>query len=69
MPVYLALSAFGTFVLDEKNEVVAKHVVYPDAGLAVSNPPAVERSFSSQTVNGNDLVTVTLDTGVSGGGH
>ncbi|MGY5857922.1 MAG: C/D box methylation guide ribonucleoprotein complex aNOP56 subunit [Candidatus Thorarchaeota archaeon] len=37
MPVYLALSAFGIFVLDEKNEVVAKHVVYPDAGLAVSN--------------------------------
>ena len=37
MPVYLALSAFGTFVLDEKNEVVAKHVVYPDVGLAVSN--------------------------------
>ena len=37
MPVYLALSAFGTFVLDEKNEVVAKHVVYPDVGLAVSS--------------------------------
>jgi len=37
MPVYLALSAFGTFVLDEKNEVVAKHIVYPDVGLAVSN--------------------------------
>ena len=41
MPVYLALSAFGTFVLDEKNEVVAKHVVYPDIGLAVSNLLAI----------------------------
>ncbi len=41
MPVYLALSAFGTFVLDEKNEVVAKHVVYPDVGLAVSNLLAI----------------------------
>ena len=41
MPVYLTLSAFGTFVLDEKNEVVAKHVVYPDVGLAVSNLLAI----------------------------
>ena len=41
MPVYLALSAFGTFVLDEKNEVVAKYVVYPDVGLAVSNLLAI----------------------------
>ena len=41
MPVYLALSAFGTFVLDEKNEVVAKHVVYPDVGLAVSSLLAI----------------------------
>lgn len=41
MPVYLALSAFGTFVLDEKNEVVAKHVIYPDVGLAVSNLLAI----------------------------
>lgn len=41
MPVYLALSAFGTFVLDEKNEVVAKYVVYPDIGLAVSSLLAI----------------------------
>ncbi|TFG28993.1 C/D box methylation guide ribonucleoprotein complex aNOP56 subunit [Candidatus Thorarchaeota archaeon] len=41
MPVYLALSAFGTFVLDEKNEVLAKHVVYPDVGQAVSNLLAI----------------------------
>jgi nucleolar protein 56 len=41
MPVYLALSAFGTFVLDEKNEVVAKHVIYPDIGLAVSSLLAI----------------------------
>jgi len=41
MPVYLALSAFGIFVLDEKNEVVTKHVIYPDVGLAVSNLLAI----------------------------
>ena len=41
MPVYLALSAFGAFVLDEKNEVVAKHVMYPDVGLAVSSLLAI----------------------------
>jgi nucleolar protein 56 len=41
MPVYLALSAFGTFVLDEKNEVIAKHVVYPDVALAVSSLLAI----------------------------
>ncbi|MBE0527169.1 MAG: hypothetical protein IH631_09520, partial [Candidatus Thorarchaeota archaeon] len=41
MPVYLALSAFGTFVLDEKNEVIAKYVVYPDVGLAVSSLLAI----------------------------
>jgi nucleolar protein 56 len=41
MPVYLALSAFGTFVLNERNEVVAKHIMYPDVGLAVSNLLAI----------------------------
>ncbi len=41
MPLYLALSAFGAFVLDDKNEVVAKHVIYPDAGIAVSTLLAV----------------------------
>jgi nucleolar protein 56 len=41
MPIYLALSTFGTFVLDEKNEVVAKHIIYPDVGSAVSTLLAI----------------------------
>lgn len=41
MPVYLALSAFGTFVLDEKNEVIAKHIIYPDVESAVSTLLAI----------------------------
>ena len=51
MPVYLALSAFGTFVLDEKNEVVAKHVIYPDVGLAVANLMAIDEGETTEVVN------------------
>jgi len=51
MPVYLALSAFGTFVLDEKNEVVAKHVVYPDVGLAVSNLFAIGEGEAAPVID------------------
>jgi len=41
MPTYLTLSTFGAFVLDDKNEVVSKHVIYPDVGLAVSTLLAI----------------------------
>jgi len=51
MPVYLALSIFGTFVLDEKNEVVAKHVVYPDVGLAVTNLLAIDDGNATEVIN------------------
>ncbi len=51
MPVYLALSVFGTFVLDEKNEVVAKHVVYPDVGLAVTNLLAIDKGEATEVID------------------
>jgi len=51
MPVYLALSAFGTFVLDEKNEVVAKQVVYPDVGLAVANLLAIDNGEVTKDID------------------
>jgi len=51
MPVYLALSAFGTFVLDEKNEVVAKHVIYPDVGLAVTNLMAIDEGEATEAID------------------
>ena len=37
MPVYLAVSAFGVFILDEKNNVIAKHIFYPDATRAATS--------------------------------
>lgn len=58
MPVYLALSAFGTFVLDEKNEVVAKHVVYPDVGLAVSNLLAISEG---QATSDTDAIAADIE--------
>lgn len=44
MPVYLALSAFGVFILDDKNRVIAKYVIYPDVSQAVSNLFALSES-------------------------
>ena len=51
MPVYLALSAFGTFALDEKNEVIANHVIYPDVGLAVTNLMAIDEGETTEAVD------------------
>jgi nucleolar protein 56 len=41
MQVYLTFSVFGAFVLNEQNEVIAKHIIYPDYTLAVSNLLAI----------------------------
>lgn len=46
MPVYLALSSFGVFILDNKNKVIAKHVIYPDVDEAVTNLLAISESKS-----------------------
>ncbi len=41
MPVYLTVSAFGAFVLNQQNEVIARQVAYPDEALAASNLLAI----------------------------
>jgi nucleolar protein 56 len=48
--VYLTISAFGVFVLNQDNEVIAKQVLYPDEALAVSNLLAIEKGESADAV-------------------
>ncbi len=50
MPVYLALSAFGVFILDEKNNVVAKYLFYPDASQAATNLLTISEEKPSSLV-------------------
>jgi len=50
VPVYLTFSAFGAFVLNEKNEVIAKHVIYPDELLAVSNLLAISEGAKTEVI-------------------
>jgi nucleolar protein 56 len=49
--IYLTVSAFGAFVLNQDNEVIAKHVLYPDEELAVSNLLAIDRGESVEMIN------------------
>ncbi|TFG32547.1 C/D box methylation guide ribonucleoprotein complex aNOP56 subunit [Candidatus Thorarchaeota archaeon] len=51
MPVYLALSAFGVFVLDDRNRVIAKHVFYPDVERAVSNLLSISENESAPMIS------------------
>jgi nucleolar protein 56 len=48
--VYLTVSAFGAFVLNQDNEVIAKHVLYPDEALAVTNLLAIDKGESADAV-------------------
>jgi len=48
--VYLAVSAFGAFILDERNDVVAKHIFYPDAARAVSGLLAISENGTSPMI-------------------
>ncbi|MFW9835705.1 MAG: C/D box methylation guide ribonucleoprotein complex aNOP56 subunit, partial [Candidatus Thorarchaeota archaeon] len=41
LPVYLALTVFGVFILDDKGKVTSKHLFYPDADEAAKNLMAV----------------------------
>ena len=50
MPVYLALSAFGVFILDDKNDVIAKHIFYPDPAKAASNLLAISEEEESSLI-------------------
>ncbi|MBN2229769.1 MAG: C/D box methylation guide ribonucleoprotein complex aNOP56 subunit [Candidatus Thorarchaeota archaeon] len=50
MSLHLVLSAFGIFALDEKNEVIAKRVFYPDAKAAVSNLLEIGEGKTNSTI-------------------
>lgn len=50
VPVYLTFSAFGVFVLNEQNEVIAKHVIFPDELLAVSNLLAISEGSKTEVI-------------------
>jgi nucleolar protein 56 len=50
VPVYLTFSAFGAFGLNEQNEVIAKHVIYPDVSLAVSNLLAINEGERTDAI-------------------
>lgn len=50
MPVYLTLSAFGAFVLNQQNEIIARQVIYPDEDLAVSNLLAISEGRSTDEI-------------------
>jgi nucleolar protein 56 len=62
MPVYLTFSAFGAFVLNEKNEVIAKHSIYPDYALAVSNLLAISKGEKTDAIESVALEMIRLGT-------
>ena len=47
MPIYLSLTAFGVFVLDDEGKVTSKHVFYPDSDVAASNLMAINNEEST----------------------
>ena len=52
MPVYLTLSVFGVFVLDEDGEVTSEHLFYPDATLAATALLAVSNEELTKDIEG-----------------
>jgi nucleolar protein 56 len=62
MPVYLTFSAFGAFVLNERNEVIAKQVIYPDEPLAVSNLLAISEGDKTDVIESVASEIVKLGT-------
>jgi nucleolar protein 56 len=50
VPIYLTISAFGAFVLNQDNDVIAKQVFYPDGTLAVKNLLAIEQGEAADLV-------------------
>jgi len=47
VPIYLSLTAFGVFVLDDEGKVTSKHVFYPDSDVAASNLMAINNEEST----------------------
>jgi nucleolar protein 56 len=56
VPVYLSLTVFGVFVLDEEGHVTSKHLFYPDVDTAATNLIAVN----------NETLTGTITTSLKG---
>jgi nucleolar protein 56 len=50
VPVYLTLTVFGVFILDEKGKVTSKHMFYPDAAKASANLMAVNDETVTDTI-------------------
>ena len=48
--MYLTVSAFGAFVLNQQNEVIARQVIYPDEAVAVSNLLAISEGKSTDLI-------------------
>jgi len=48
--IYLSLTVFGIFILDEKGEVTSKHLYYPDANAAAHNLMAVSDETMTDTL-------------------
>ena len=50
MPVYLTLTVFGVFILDEEGKVTSKHLFYPDTDNAAANLMAVNDETVTDTI-------------------
>ena len=59
MPVYLAITAFGAFLLDENCEIVGQELTYPDVELSVSN---LSRTHNGELTNVLNTIKDMLET-------
>ena len=50
MSVYLTLTVFGVFILDDEGKVTSKHLFYPDAAKASTNLMAVNDETVTDTI-------------------
>ena len=50
MPVYLTLTVFGVFLLDEKGKVISSNLFYPDANNAATNLMAINDETVTDTI-------------------
>jgi nucleolar protein 56 len=50
VPVYITLTVFGVFILDERGKVTSKQLFYPDADIAATNLMAVNDETMTDTI-------------------
>jgi nucleolar protein 56 len=50
MPVYITMTSFGVFILNEKGEVVSHGLTYPDVELSASNIAKVRNGETTDTL-------------------